>query len=74
MKKVRQDDLADLSIPTWALVRQAILAGEAEDALELIEYEVTGANSMHDILIRVCDDFVTHIATIPVMITTALDG
>jgi hypothetical protein len=37
-RKIRQDDVADLAVPTWTLVREAIQGGRTGEALELLEY------------------------------------
>jgi len=37
-RKIRQDDFADLSVPTWDLVSEAIKAGRSDEALDFLEY------------------------------------
>ena len=37
-RKIRQDDVAEMGIPTWTLVRQAIQAGRTDEALGFLEY------------------------------------
>lgn len=37
-RKIREDDVPDLAISTWSLVRDAIQSGRKAEALELLEY------------------------------------
>ncbi len=39
-RKIRKDDVSELGVPTWMLVRDAIKAGRVDEALELIDYEL----------------------------------
>lgn len=39
-RKIRQDDVTDLAISTWTLVRDAIKAGRVGEALDFIDYEL----------------------------------
>lgn len=61
-RKIRQDDVAELSIPTWNLVRKAVKAGKINEALEFINYGCFEAKQMHDILAEFPDIALTHIA------------
>jgi len=61
-RKIRQDDVAELSIPTWDLVRKAVKAGKINEALEFINYGCFEAKQMHDILAEFPDIALTHIA------------
>jgi hypothetical protein len=47
-RKIRQDDIADLGISTWTLVRGAIKSGKTDEALELIDYELALDRSLFD--------------------------
>jgi hypothetical protein len=48
-RKIRQDDPQDLSIPTWTLLREAIIAGRTDEALEFLADGKVGAKTMHDL-------------------------
>ena len=61
-RKIRQDDMADLAIPTWTLVREAVQAGEVDKALEFMEYGLAEAKIMHDSLVSFTDAVLTHLA------------
>jgi hypothetical protein len=60
---IRQDDMEDLVIPTWALVRDAIRAGKIDEALTFLDYGCREAKTMHDSLCSFVDDALTHLAT-----------
>jgi len=62
-RKIRQDDVAELAIPTWTLVREAIQAGRVDEALEFIDYELTMSKAMHDNLIVFLNGFITKLAS-----------
>ena len=49
-RKMRLDDATDLGISTWTLARQAIKAGNAEEALEFINYELSVVRGLIDSL------------------------
>lgn len=61
-RKIRQDDVAELPIPTWDLVRKAVKAGNINEALEFINYGCFEAKQMHDILAEFPDISLTYIA------------
>jgi len=61
-RKIRQDDVAELAIPTWDLVRKAVKAGKVNKALEFINYGCFEAKQMHDILAEFPDISLKHIA------------
>lgn len=61
-RKIRQDDVAELPIPTLDLVRKAVKAGKVDEALEFIDYGCFEAKQMHDILAEFPDIALTHIA------------
>jgi len=62
-RKIRQDDPAELAIPTWTLVREAIQAGRSHEALEFIEYGYAESKEMHDACISIISDTLTYIAS-----------
>lgn len=59
---LRQDDLSELGIPTWTLVREAVQKGKTEDAFQFLEYGCTEARTMHDSIVSFVDDSLTYIA------------
>jgi len=61
-RKIRQDDIAELAIPTWDLIRKAIKAGKINKALAFIDYASFEAKQMHDILADFPDVALTYIA------------
>jgi len=61
-RKIRQDDVAELAIPTWNLVRQAMQAGEMDEALDFIDYGCDETKAMHDASISIIDDALTYLA------------
>ena len=61
-RKIRQDELADLGVPTATLAAEAVKAGRVDEALELIEYATFEAKKMHDASVTVIDDFLGYIA------------
>jgi hypothetical protein len=44
----RYDDPPDVAMPSWTLLREAILAGRTDDALEFLEDSIIGAKSRND--------------------------
>jgi len=60
---IRQDDIPELGISTWVLVRKAIQSGKRDDALELLEYGCSEGKTMHDSLVSFVDDALTHLAS-----------
>ena len=62
-RKIRQDDMAELAIPTWTLARQAMQAGSIDEALDFIEYGCAETQAMHDASVSIIDDAVTYLAT-----------
>ncbi|GAF96646.1 unnamed protein product, partial [marine sediment metagenome] len=61
-RKIRQDDVEELAIPTWTLVRKALKAGKVDEALEFIDYACFEVKQIHDILAAFPDIALTHIA------------
>jgi len=47
-REIRQDDPADLAISNWTLVRDAIKEGRTDEALELMDYEISVGRRMID--------------------------
>lgn len=63
-RKIRQDDLKDISIPTWKLVSEAVKAGRTEEALEFLDYGCYESMVMHDTVVTMVDQSLTHLASI----------
>jgi len=61
-RKIRQDDVTELAIPTWTLVREAMRAGRTNEALDFLEYGYTEAKAAHDALVALVDDALTYLA------------
>jgi len=61
-RKIRQDDVAELAIPTWNLVRQAMQDGMMDEALDFMEYGCAESKAMHDASVSIIDGAVTHLA------------
>lgn len=47
-KHIRQDDVLELAVPTWTLVREAVKAGRADEALRFLEYGLAEGRMMQD--------------------------
>jgi len=60
-RKIRRDDIPELAIPTWTLVRDAVKAGKIDEALELLDYGCYEAKQVHDILAAFPDIALTYI-------------
>ncbi len=63
-RKIRQDDLAELGIPTETLVRQAIQAGRTDEALDFLEYCLAEHQEMHNQVVAFVIDTLTYLATL----------
>jgi hypothetical protein len=63
-RKIRQDDLADLGISTETLVRQAIQAGRADEALEFLGYCLAEHQEMHNQVVAFVIDTLTYLSTL----------
>lgn len=61
-REIRQDDISELGISTWDLVRKAVKEGKVNEALKYIDYGCFEAKQMHDILAEFPDVALTHIA------------
>jgi hypothetical protein len=61
-RKMRQDDTAELDIPTRTLALKAAEAGKMEAAGELLEYGHFEGKKMHDASVSLVDDALTYMA------------
>lgn len=61
-RKIRQDDPVELGISNWTLVRNAIKAGKADEALELMDYELSIVRGLIDSLTMFRDMALTRLA------------
>jgi len=58
---IRQDDATELAIPTWTLVREAVRAGNIDEALKFIDYGCWEDKTLHDSMVSFLDDALTHL-------------
>jgi len=63
-RKIRQDDWAELGIPTWTLVRQAIQAGRSDEALDFLEYGLAENQEMSYQMCSFVDDALTYLSSL----------
>lgn len=56
-RRIRQDNITGLSLPTWGLVREAIQAGKIKEALELIDYDCIEAHQSSNRYLSPKDDW-----------------
>lgn len=61
-RKIRQDDVPELAIPTWTLAREAMQAGRLDEALDFMEYGRAENKAMHDASVSIIDDALTYLA------------
>jgi len=61
-REIRQDDISELAIPTWDLVRKAVKERNFNKILKYVDYGCFEARQMHDILAEFPDVVLTHIA------------
>jgi hypothetical protein len=61
-RKIRQDDLTELAIPTWTLAREAIQTGRIEEALDFLQYGCTESKAIHDSYVSLIDSLLAIIA------------
>ncbi len=61
-RKIRKDDVAELAIPTWTLVREAMQARRIDEALDFLEYGCAENKAMHDSIVAFVDDTLTYLA------------
>ncbi len=61
-RKLRQDDVEDLAIPTADLAIEAIKSGRLVEAIELIEYGRGEDTRIHDAFVAIMDALCTRIA------------
>lgn len=59
---IRKDKIEKLAIPTWELVREAIVAGRIDEALTLLDYCYSEVKTIHDGLCSLSDDALTRLA------------
>ena len=61
-RKIRKDDAAELAIPTWTLVREAMQTGRTDEAINFLEYCSAEHRTGSDFLVSFIDDVLTHLA------------
>ena len=61
-RKVRSDSLNELVVPTWTLIKDAINAGEVQDAVELLDYGQSRAEEAYVRLGVMANELLTFIA------------
>ncbi|MFC2017264.1 hypothetical protein ACFLUD_02490 [Chloroflexota bacterium] len=61
-RKIRQDDVAEMGIPTWTLVRETIQAGKTDEALDFLEYGLTENQAIQSQLVAFVNDTLTYLA------------
>ena len=54
-RKIRQDEIRDLSTPTWDLVKRAIREGNTDQAIQFLDYACSESKAMHDSLVSFAD-------------------
>jgi hypothetical protein len=52
-----------MGVPTWDIIREFIVGGKPERAMEFIDYEVTRNRVIHDLLIQFIQEMLTEIST-----------
>ncbi len=57
-RQIRKGDPEELAVPSWNLIREYIMAGRKEEALELIDYEREIFKGKHDSIITLVNNFV----------------
>jgi hypothetical protein len=62
-RKIRRDDWGDLGTSTWSLVEQAILEGDDEAALELLDYLFIEGKMCHDFTSDMWAAMVTYVGS-----------
>lgn len=58
---IRQDEIEELGISTWALIRKAILAVKSDEALALLDYCYSETKTLHDSFCSSVDSLLTRI-------------
>jgi hypothetical protein len=58
---IRQDDIEELSIPTWKVIREAILKGKTDEALTFLDYCYFETKTLHDSFCSFVDSLLTRI-------------
>lgn len=62
-RRLRQDDIEDIGTSTWSLVEQAILEGDDEKALELLDYLHLEGKTFHDFTSDMWAAMVTYVGS-----------
>jgi len=63
-RRIRQDDPGELAVSTLTLAREATRAGKVDEALDLLDYAYSESKNLHDAIISLVDDLLTHLANI----------
>ncbi len=58
---IRRDDIEELALPTWTLIRESIRAGKVEEALALLDYCYSETKTLHDGLVSFVDYLLTRL-------------
>jgi hypothetical protein len=59
---IRRDDIGELALPTWTLIRESIRAGKLDEALALLDYCYSETKTLHDGLVSFVDYLLTRLA------------
>ena len=62
-RRLRQDDVDELGMPTQARLHDALDAGRTEEAKELIDYTIAETKSLHDLMCDWVWDLLSRVAT-----------
>jgi hypothetical protein len=60
---IRQDDIKELAISTWTLIRDAIRAGKVDEALFFLDHCYFETKTLHDGFCSFVDSLLTHIGS-----------
>ena len=63
-RKNRQEDLIDVGLSTWELVRGLLKAGEIDDALFLLDQGLAEDKAVHDNLVNSVGDYLNYFFSI----------
>ena len=58
---IRRDDIGELALPTWTLIRESIRAGKVDEALALLDYCYSETKTLHDGLVSFVDYLLTRL-------------
>ncbi|MFH1087186.1 MAG: hypothetical protein V1737_01205 [Chloroflexota bacterium] len=61
-RKIRRDDVFDLTVPTWSVIREAIKAGDTKRAPEFLDYELIAIVRGQDSFVKLMDVSLTALA------------